>query len=71
MSHGEIVQQLQRAVRETSNNAEAALLLSQRYCSEKEWQLAERCLISAARLHPDLNLQLLELQYRIGRSRKY
>lgn len=68
MSHEEIVHQLQRAVRETSNNAEAALLLSQRYCIEKEWQLAERCLISAARLHPDLNLQLLDLQYRIGRS---
>lgn len=67
LSHREIVIQLQRAVRETSNNSEAALLLAQRYCSEREWQLAERCLISAAKLHPELNLQLLELQSRIGR----
>ncbi|MFM7058755.1 MAG: tetratricopeptide repeat protein [Planctomycetota bacterium] len=67
MTHREIVIQLQRAVQEAPNNPDAAVLLSQRYCSEKEWQLAERCLIAASRLNPQLNLQLLELQYRIRR----
>jgi tetratricopeptide (TPR) repeat protein len=67
MTHSEIVVQLQRAVEEAPNNPDAAILLSQRYSSEKEWQLAERCLIAATRLHPQLNLQLLELQYRIRR----
>jgi tetratricopeptide (TPR) repeat protein len=67
MTHSEIVVQLQRAVQEAPNNPDAAILLSQRYSSEKEWQLAERCLIAASRLHPQLNLQLLELQYRIRR----
>lgn len=67
MTHDEIVVQLQRANQEAPNNPEAAMLLSERYCSEKEWQLAERCLIAASRLHPELNLQLLELQSGIRR----
>ncbi|MEY3459768.1 MAG: hypothetical protein RL215_2925 [Planctomycetota bacterium] len=68
LSHREIVQQLQRAMTETASNQEAALLLAERYCSEQEWQLAERCLISAAAVNPELNLQLLKLQHRLGRS---
>ena len=68
LSHAEIVRHLQRAILETSRNQEAALLLAERYCGEREWQLAERCLTSAAATNPELTLQLLRLQHRLGRS---
>jgi tetratricopeptide (TPR) repeat protein len=70
LSHAEIVRHLQRAIGETSSNQEAALLLAERYCGEQEWQLAERCLMSAAATNPELNLQLLRLQHRLGRSQE-
>lgn len=62
--------QLQAAVTESPENAEAHRLLARLYVERNDLRLAERHLLQAVEQHAILGLPLFELQMRLGRSNR-
>ncbi|MFN6312758.1 MAG: tetratricopeptide repeat protein [Planctomyces sp.] len=64
LTEDEKVSQLQRVLLENEGHPKAAIQLAEIWFQRQEWQLAERCLETAAAVNPEVNLQLLEMRLR-------
>ena len=64
LTEDEKVSQLQRVLMEKEGHPKASIQLAEIWFQRQEWQLAERCLESAAAINPEVNLQLLEMRLR-------
>jgi tetratricopeptide (TPR) repeat protein len=60
--------QLLRVVEMQEDNVDAHQMLAELYVNQKEWRLAEKHLVDAARARPELNLAVAKLKQTLGRS---